>query len=186
MLGFLFSSPDLNRGVKHRNLPRLPRSSYLGIGATHWIFTLEARATGWLTPELHLKFREILTHAAARFGCAFPVYCVMPDHVHMMSWNLQESTDGYLVVRFIRQHTAAALHPFRLQKQAYDHVLSETERQPDQFEIACHYILENPVRAELCERAGDYPYSGSIVAGYPDLRVHADDYWDLFWRLVCK
>jgi REP element-mobilizing transposase RayT len=164
----------------------LERGSYRGVGAAHWTFSLEDRATGWLTPVFHAHFREILAHATARFACAAPAYCLMPDHIHVVLWNLGEESDSYLAARFLRQFTSKALHPAAYQKQAYDHVLTEKELARPAFETACLYVLENPVRAALCSVAADYPFSGSLVPGYPELRVHEEGYWDVFWKIVCK
>jgi putative transposase len=168
-----------------RKLPRLERGCYRGIGASHWIFSLEDRATGWLTPGFHAHFREMLTHTTARFACAAPVYCLMPEHLHLMLWNLREDSDSYLAARFLRKHTSNALLPARYQKQAYDHVLDEKEQVRPAFEAVCHYILENPVRAGICLQAQDYPFSNSLIPGYPELRVHDPGYWELFWRILC-
>jgi hypothetical protein len=112
---------------RHRNLPRLERDYYRGIGAVHWIYSVEKRATGWLTDRFHHHFREILTHATVRYGSVAPVYYLMPDHIHIMLWGYREDSDTYLATRFIRKHTGTQLAPALYQKQAYDHVLQETK-----------------------------------------------------------
>ena len=167
-----------------RKLPRLDRNEYRGLGPTHWIFSVEGRKTGWLTREFHQHFREIVVHAGIRYACVAPVYCLMPDHVHVLLWGYADHSDARLAATFLRRHTAKALLPARYQKQAYDHVLNEHERNRDAFEAVCNYVLENPVRANLCSAAVEYPFSGSVIPGYPDLRVHEQDFWDLFWRIV--
>ncbi len=52
------------------------------------------------------------------------------------------------------------------------------------FESHCYYVAENPMRAKLAASAKDYPFSGSVIPGYPDLRIHEEGYWDLFWKIV--
>jgi len=159
----------------HRKLPRLEREHYRGIGAVHWTFSMEGRATGWLTPKFHQHFREILTHTTARYVSVAPVYCLMPDHVHVLLWGYRDDSDSDLAARFLRKHTAPEILPARYQKQAYDHVLREDEVDRQAFENVCYYVLENPVRAKLCVAAKDYAF---------ELRVHEDGYWDVFWRIL--
>jgi putative transposase len=168
----------------HRNLRRLQPEAYRGLAAVHWIFTTHDRAVGWLKAEFHYHFREVLTHVGIRYGCATPVYCLMPDHMHVMLWGFREDADLYVATRFLRKHTAEMLLPSRYQKQAYDHVLQEKEIEQDGFESVCFYIAENPVRAKLVGSAKEYPFSGSVLPGYPGLRIHEEGYWELFWKIV--
>ena len=91
--------------------------------------TIECRKTGWLIPIVYYKFREILTHAAFRYGVCCPVYCCMPDHVHLLWLGLNARSDQLLASRFFRKHMNAVLAKlgYRFQEEGYDHVLSETE-----------------------------------------------------------
>jgi len=168
----------------HRHLRRLQPEAYRGLGAVHWTFATHDRVKGWLNAEFHHHFREVLAHGGVRYHCATPIYCLMPDHMHVMLWGFRREADLYTAARFLRKHTSGALLPARYQKQAYDHVLQEKEREQDGFESICFYIAENPVRAKLAASAKDYPFSGSVIPGYPDLRIHEEGYWDLFWKIV--
>ena len=125
---------------------------------------LEDRATGWLDEKFHRHFREILTHTAARYALVAPVYCLMPDHIHVLFWGRCDDSDAYLAARFLRKHTARELAPAHYQKQAYDHVLSENQLNRDAFEAICFYILENPVRPSCADRQRIIP---SAAALYP-------------------
>jgi hypothetical protein len=53
------------------------------------------------------------------------------------------------------------LKPLRFQKQPYDHVLREAERQRGAFQATAFYILANPVRADLTERMENWPSSSA-------------------------
>src|SRR5260221_14386164 len=110
-----------------RNLRGLELELYKGRAAVHWTFAIENRTVGWLNAEFHSHFREVLVHMGVRYGCAVPVYCLMPDHLHVLLWGFRDNADFYLAARFLRKHTAKALLPARYQKQAYDHLLSEKE-----------------------------------------------------------
>jgi putative transposase len=96
---------------------------------------------------------------------------------------VREEADLYLAARFLRKHLEPALTVGTLQKQGYDHVLREEEREQEAFAGICHYILQNPVRAGLAREAAEYAFSGSVIPGYPDLRIYEAGYWDLYWRI---
>jgi putative transposase len=167
-----------------RRLPRLEAPCYRGRTDVHWTSCIEARRTGWLTPLFHQHFREILLHAMIRYRCVAPVYCLMPDHYHILMSGLYDDAETYLAMRFLRKHTARFLRPAKYQEQAYDHVLRDGERDRHAFETTCWYIVENPVRAGLCSRQEEYSFCGCMIPGYPDLHVRDEGFWDLYWRIV--
>jgi REP element-mobilizing transposase RayT len=170
---------------RHRNLPRLEKEYYRGKTAVHWTSCTVNRKQGWLKPEFHHQFREVLVHACLRYSCVVPVYCLMPDHSHVLFQGVQDDADLYLANKFLRMHTAKALLPARYQPQAYDHVLRDDEMVRNAFEGVAWYIIENPVRAGLCAHVEEYPYSGCVVPGYPDMEIHHKDFWERFWR-ICE
>ncbi len=107
----------------------------------------------------------------------------MPDHMHFLWVGVATETDQLKASEFFRKHVNTILSPFRFQKQPYDNVLREKDRERNAFRKTAGYILENPVREGLCSSAEQYPWAGSVVPGYPDLDVFDKGYWDLFWRL---
>ena len=74
---------------------------------------------------------------------------------------------------------------FRLQHQAYDHVLREREqkRDDDSFANVANYILENPVRANLVSRYDEWPYLGALVPTFPRMDSRQPDFWDAYWKM---
>jgi putative transposase len=165
-------------------LPKLDRQRYRGHAVVFWTLTLQDRAQGWLTPRFHLVFREMLLHTAARYAVWCPAYCLMPDHLHVIWMGLRLHSDQLNAMRFLRRHLDPALgEGRRWQHQAHDHVLREEERERDAFARTCFYILENPVRAGLVSSAGEWPYSGAVVPGYPWLHPLGQGYWERFWKL---
>jgi len=164
-------------------LPRLDPECYRGDAAIHWTLTVFDRGTGWLNDSFHLRFRELLLHVAARQGLFCPVYCLMPDHIHLLWLGLRRDTDQRSGMSFLRTHLEPWLLPHKFQPQAHDHVLREAERQRGAFARVCFYLLANPVRAGLITPSGVWPYGGAIVPGYPALHPCADNFWPLFWKL---
>ncbi len=167
-------------------LPRLPREYYQGDALVFWTLTLFDSAKGWLTPPFHQQFRELLLHAAAREGLLCPIYCLMPDHLHLVWMGLRLDTDQLNGMSFLRTYLEPALAPAKFQPQPQDEVLREQQRKRGAFAKVCFYIAANPVRAELIPETGQWPYTGCVIPGYPKLDPGAEDFWPKFWRLYTK
>ena len=164
-------------------LPRLTAEFYQGDAVVHWTLTVFDRGVGWLNDPFHSKFRELLLHVAAREGFLCPVYCLMPDHIHLVWMGLRRDSDQKNGMSFLRTHLEPLLFPHRFQPQAYDHVLREEERKRGAFAKICFYILDNPVRAEIVKEPSAWSFRGAIVPGYPKLDPLNDDFWPKFWKL---
>ena len=173
----------LDSSLRTFYLPRLQREFYQGDAVIHWTLTVFNRGTGWLDESFHWKFRELLLHAASREGLFCPVYCLMPDHIHLIWMGLRRDTDQKNVMTFLRTHLARGLAPHRFQPQPHDHVLREEERKRNAFASICFYILANPVRAGLGKNSESWPFCGAVVPGYPALRPQDADFWPKFWKL---
>jgi putative transposase len=151
----------------------------------HWTMTAADRRAGWLSDGSHALWREVVLHASIRYHLAAPVYCLMPDHAHILLAGLTEASDQRQAVSFLRRYTAdmfADCHG-EWQKQAYDHVLRDEERRLEAFRAAANYIVENPVRAGLVPDARAWRFSGSLVAGWPWLDWRLADFWDRWWQI---
>jgi hypothetical protein len=111
----------------------------------------------------------------------------MPDHMHLLWLGLLEESDQRNAIKFFRKQINPILARFqaRWQKQPYDHVMREDERGRDAFETVVECIARNPERAGLVKLDGyqEYPYTGCLVPGYPELGPWQPDYWDRFWRI---
>ena len=164
-------------------LPRLPRPYYQGDAVVHWTQTIFDRARGWLTPEFHQRFRELMLHTAAREGLLSPVYCLMPDHIHLIWMGLRLDTDQLNAMSFLRTHLEPLLQPAKFQPQAEDNVLREEERKRGAFAATCFYIGANPVRAELVTDPMGWPFTGCVVPGYPKLHPLEEGFWPKFWKI---
>jgi len=148
-----------------------------------WTHTMEKRAKGWLSNAFHHQFRELMLHTAGRYDLLCPVYCLMPDHIHLVWLGTSVRSDQRTATRFLRKHMKMLLKPAELQRQPHDHVLREEERVRGAFQSTCHYVQENPVRKGLVRRWEDYPYLDCIMPGYPDVARRNGEFWQQFWRI---
>ena len=166
-------------------LSRLAPENYRGRAFVHWSMAIEQRATGWLDPLHHAKLREGLCHALGRYGVLCPAYCLMPDHAHFLWVGWCESSDQKRAMALFRGAWNRELGRggHELQRQAYDKVSGEEQRDHGAFVAVAHYVLANPSRAGLAEDWRAYPFIGALVPGYPNMDPRDDDFWERFWRI---
>lgn len=149
--------------------------------------TIDQRRQGWLTAEFHLRFREVLLHTLTRHELISPIYCLMPDHMHLLWMGISHDSDQKNAARFFRRHVNTLLDQSlagtRFQQQAYDRVLRQSDTGPDAVRELAYYIQDNPVRAKWVQRSQDWPYLGSMIPGYPTLHPLDDDFWTRFWKI---
>jgi REP element-mobilizing transposase RayT len=167
-------------------LPRLPREHYQADAVVFWTLTVFDKAKGWLMPAFHQRFRELMLHAAARKGLVCPIYCLMPDHLHLVWMGLRLDSDQINGMAFLRTHLEPELSPAKFQPQPQDKVLRVEQRKRNAFAKVCFYIAANPVRAELIGEKKVWPFTGCVISGYPKLNSLTEDYWSKFWRIFAK
>ena len=90
-------------------------------------------------------------------------YCFMPDHLHLAVEGRSTASDLRRFVKVAKQRVAymarTEFHiPCIWQDGYYERVLRTFES----TDTLIRYILDNPVRAALVERAEDFPYSGTM------------------------
>jgi putative transposase len=167
-------------------LKRLSEEYYVGDAVVHWTMTIDRRLTGWLDTVFHARFRELLTHSLSLYRIACPIYCLMPDHMHLMWMGLHPTSHQLNTMKHFRKrlNTLLSDNKVELQTQAYDHVLKDSERLEENFMAVCEYIARNPERAALVPIDGfaSYPFSSCLVPGYPELHPFESNFWLRFAR----
>ena len=140
-------------------MPRLPRRQ-LEDGVYH----VTARGSGGMDLFDHdldrLDFLGLLERAVRRFGWACSAYCLMTTHYHLVLESTRERLsrgmhwlNGSYSQRFNQRHRRRG-HLFESRFSAW---VVHDERH---LEATLAYVLENPVRAGLCVRPEDWPWTG--------------------------
>ena len=162
-------------------------SNYCGQAYVHWTHTIKDRRTGWLTPIFYYKFRELLTHTLYRFSLVCPIYCLMPDHLHMIWIGFRDESNQLNASRYFRKQIGIVFKKigYQFQHQPHDRVLRESEKKESDFNNLVEYVAMNPERANLVsdDQFRTYPYSDCLLPGYPELTLWQDDFWPRFWRV---
>lgn len=171
--------------LPHGRMKRLAPEWYRGLAFAHWTFTIQDARTGWLDAAFHARFREIQLHALCRYRLLCLGYCLMPDHMHAVWAGLAPESDQDRAASFVHKYIGRVLceRGFELQKQAWDVVLREKDRERGALVAVAHYIAENPVRKGLVAAAPSWPYSGAQAAGYPELDWRTSDFPERVWSV---
>jgi REP element-mobilizing transposase RayT len=102
-----------------------------------------------------------LLQTATDYSFEVIAYCFMPDHLHCFVESVAEQADFLKFVAMFKQRSAFAftkLTSRRLwQGGFHDRVLRDEE---STLSVAA-YIIQNPVRARLCDDPRRYPFMGS-------------------------
>lgn len=148
---------------KTREKPhRLPAAAYVGEKTAAFTILVKDRQPLFREPPVLQKFCELLIEESVRCECDIPIYCFMPDHLHLMVRGRSESSlikgcvDKFKLRAGIWVGTN---YPnFSLHTNYWDHVVRGSEDWRNQ----AVYIALNPVRAGLVDHAYDYPGTGCI------------------------
>lgn len=114
-------------------------------------------------------FLEALELRTSQAACIVPVYCFMPDHLHVVIAGQTDGSRPKIAMDEFKRTTAlwfAKNRPeFHWQKDYHDHIIRASE----DWRRHVNYILRNPVRAGLVENPLEYPYMSTIGMEIADL-----------------
>jgi len=123
---------------------------------------IKNRVKTFIDPQVVNIFTKTLEEVAARSNCTIPVYCFMPDHLHLILSGNDDEVDLLKVINAYKQKTGFWLSRNRKgilwQKDFYDHVI----RKEEGLTACIKYILDNPVRKGIVAEWQEYPFKGSV------------------------
>jgi len=165
---------------RHKNI-RLPADRYRGTAWFFVTFCCENRERVFRQPTHAEWFLKHLRQASALHQLAIHAYCLMPDHIHLLTEGLQPSSDLLQFLKGVKQKSGfeykQKTNSHLWQKKSYDHAL----RSSDPPDLVAWYIWMNPIRAGLCNKFHDYPWSGSLTsAGRPSTPPNRT--WTPHWK----
>ena len=102
-------------------------------------------------------FLTLFGWVVARFEWICHAYCLMTTHYHLIV-----ETDPPKLSSGMRRLNGAYAQQFNERHDRRGHVFGGRYsvyviNRDEHFEASCLYVLENPVRAGLCETPGDWP-----------------------------
>jgi REP element-mobilizing transposase RayT len=142
-------------------MPRLPRYALPEHGIYHVTTRGVARSAISRDDDDRRLFLGVLGHVVRRADWDTHVFCLMPNHYHLivetyrdlLSWGIYR-LNGVYAQAFNERHERSG-HLFG------DRFAAFVIRDDRHLRVATEYVLQNPVRAGLCEHASDWPWSAS-------------------------
>jgi len=128
------------------------------------------RATTFFEEEDFALYRDLLAEAARSARASVWAYCLMPNHVHLIV--VPSDPDGLrrTFANAHRRYTGYINGRHRWTGHLWQGRFGAVAMDEEHLVHAARYVALNPVRARLCERAEDWPWSSvrAHVAGSDD------------------
>ncbi|MBM4287512.1 MAG: hypothetical protein FJ135_05080 [Deltaproteobacteria bacterium] len=148
---------------------RLPKEYYRGETTVALTLCVQDKKQIFSNPDIVQTFIDMLEELAQKHQCVVPVYCFMPDHLHLIVSGSAEETKLLPFIVSFKQKTGFWLSKnmagVRWQKNYYDHVL----RRQESLIAYIRYIINNPVRKGLVAYWHEYPFIGAIGGNLEDV-----------------
>ena len=144
----------------------MPRRSPAGTGGVVFhVFNRSARRLVLFASSADYEvFLEVMVETAKRFRMRLLVFCIMPNHWHLVLWPERDGDLSGYMTWLTKTHAqrwrrlsgttgegAVYQGPFRAVPVQSDHHLL----------VVCRYVERNPVRAGLARRAEDWRWSSA-------------------------
>ena len=149
--------------------PRLQTFDYVGPYRYFLTFCTHQRQRVFYSSDVVDAVLAQILRASRENDFAVVAYCFMPDHLHLLLEGTAQNSDLRRLARDAKQYSG--FHGKRLvggplwQPSYHDRVLRDDE---DTWGVA-RYIVENPLRAGLAQRADEYPFLGSATVAIKEL-----------------
>jgi len=162
---------DATEPLPDRRHPyRLPEEFYRAIALPMVVTACSKDRMPLLVGEAAELVVGALTDQACRFGISVCGYCVMPDHIHLVITQELPEAEFMKFMRHFKSEAARRINAaglcagkFRWQRTYWDKFVEGD----GSLAAAVQYVLENPVRRGLCERADDWPHSAVLALDDP-------------------
>jgi putative transposase len=153
----------MRKGFYQRKNPRLRGFDYSQSFAYFITICARDKQAVFCDKALNYEVINCLKREKENAGVRIFVYCLMPDHFHML---ISPLNSGMNISRFIANFKGKTtrigwkygIRERMWQGRFYDHVLRPNEPVRD----ICEYILNNPVRGNLVGSWKDYKFGGFL------------------------
>jgi putative transposase len=147
-------------GASVSGVPRILRTT-LPDGYFHITARGVEQRSIYLDAEDCRWFLALFGSTARRFSWELYAFCLMTNHYHVVLEATREALSNG-----VQRLNGVYAHDFNDRHGRWGHLFGGRFRSwaiesEEHLYAACKYVLQNPVRAGLCERAEDWPWSGS-------------------------
>jgi REP element-mobilizing transposase RayT len=146
------SFDDRFRRRKHR----LPLERYAGKRTVAYTILVEDRKPLFQKQDVIDRLLDLLALKMGTYKCDVPIYCFMPDHLHVLARGLDDDANSKIAMDRFKLSVGIWLgtnYPaYSLHHDYFDHIVRCSEDWGNQ----ARYIALNPVRRGLVEHAIEF------------------------------
>ena len=144
--------------VRSTAMPRQARCNLPSAGCYHVTNRGVARQEIYRDDDDHRLFAVLLGWSASRFRWRLLAFCHMPNHFHLVVMAERERLSrgmhllGFRYAQAFNDRHARVGHLFQ------DRFHAAVVDSDEYLEAACAYVLDNPLRAQLCASRDEWPW----------------------------
>ncbi len=156
-------------------MPRRPRLALPHV-PLHLIQRGNNRQACFFANEDYRVYLDWLTEYAGKTGCRVHAYVLMTNHVHLLVSSEHGEGPGRLMKALGQRYVQYVNRTYRRSGTLWEGRFRSCPIQEDAYLLACQrYIELNPVRANMVEHPGDYPWSSyrTHAQGEPSALIHS-------------
>jgi REP element-mobilizing transposase RayT len=139
----------------------MPRPLRIHVPGAFYHVTLRGnhRQDIFFSPQDRALFCELLDEVNARFNARLHAYCLMTNHVHLLT-QVADVPLGRLMLRVASRYARTVQKRFKTTGHLFERRYHAILVDADEYLLKLvRYIHLNPVRARMVERVDDYPWS---------------------------
>jgi putative transposase len=141
---------------------RLSRDHYRGPVTVSFTLCIDSFKKPFADADVVAAFVPLLAKAVEKSKCIVPIYCFMPDHLHVMLLGQANEADLWRAIVDFKQSSGywfgQKRREFQWQKDFHDHIIRGVAERA----VRIRYIADNPVRRHLAVVWSEYPFTGAI------------------------
>lgn len=141
---------------------RLDNSVYIGQKTVSFTACVEQRQRAFIDSTIVSAMVDILGSSCQKFSCIVPVYCFMPDHVHILIQGSKESSRIKAAMDSFKARSGLWFNTSRTNIRWHSDYHDRVIRDARELLNLAQYIVANPIRAGLAREWDEYPFTGSI------------------------
>jgi putative transposase len=143
-------------------MPRIARA--IAVGCAHHITQHgNNRQDVFFVDEDRRVYLELLQEQAGKYGLEILAYCLMTNHVHLVAIPHEEEALAQAVGRTHFRYTQYVNRLHRRSGHLWQGRFYSCALDGRHLWLALKYVELNPVRAKLCRRAWQYPWSSAAL-----------------------
>lgn len=146
-------------------MPRRARIVVPGI-PWHIIQRGNNRSACFYTDDDYHKYLDTLKEQAEKHECEIHAYCLMTNHIHLLLTPKHDESASLLMKHLGQRYVQYINRRYKRSGSLWEGRFRSCLTQSEEYVLACYrYIELNPVRAQMVEHPGDYPWSSYQMNG---------------------